>query len=145
MCNLNWSRHNESNDTRLELSREHTRAKETQRFQSREDARLNIHRRHSVGRTSKRPPVRVYVRAHNRPSYPVENFKRSLVILNASRTDECPVGDSLYIILSQRFYLFFSRSTQCTHERALIELQTDYRGIPIPLLSRNLLLIEART
>lgn len=38
------------------------RVKETQRFQSRGDAQLNIHRRHSAGRTSKRLPVRVYVR-----------------------------------------------------------------------------------
>lgn len=102
------------------------RAKETQWFQSRGDARLNIHRRHSAGRTSKRPPVRIYVRAHNRPSYPVENYKRSLVILEASRADECLAGDSLYIILSRSvfFFFFFVRRTRARVRRIT---DRDYR------------------
>jgi len=61
------------------------------------------------------------LRAHNRPSYPVENFKRSLIILDASRTDECLADDSLYIILSQRLLPFFVQRN--ARERTFVELQ----------------------
>lgn len=107
--------------------------------------------------TSKRPRgVRAYVRAHNRPSYPVENFKRSLIIPGASRTNECLIADSLYIILSRRLLLFFPRPPRFfapppsarRARRVRRVTDRDYRGFlyPIPSpVSEIYLPVEART
>jgi len=130
--------------TTTQLSGEHTRAKETQRFQSRGDTRLNIHRRHSAGRTSKRPPVRVYVRTtSHRIQLRISN-DRLLFSTRAARTNVPSV--TVFILSCHNVYFFFFRSTQRT--RACAHQITDRPSwIPIPPLSRfqNPLLVEART